>query len=123
MTPLSNDLRLTPELKAKWIEALRSDEYLQGSGRLHSSGRYCCLGVLASVAGFPLDSISEARTLTAIHGARKLAADLDGEAGDRMRQCKLENMNDGVNGEDKHDFFDIADWIEAHVVPAAEKAT
>jgi DNA-directed RNA polymerase subunit N (RpoN/RPB10) len=40
------------ELKAKWVAALRSGEYQQGYATLYDSGidRYCCLGVLISVA-------------------------------------------------------------------------
>lgn len=44
------------ELHRKWIEALRSGEYKQGSGQYCSrsydgTDSYCCLGVLADVAG------------------------------------------------------------------------
>lgn len=45
------------ELKQKWVDALRSGKYIQGTGTLcqinNNSGerRYCCLGVLADVAG------------------------------------------------------------------------
>lgn len=42
------------EVKAQWVEALRSGEYHQGTGRLHhiSGGQslYCCLGVLCELA-------------------------------------------------------------------------
>lgn len=42
------------EIKAQWVEALRSGEYHQGTGRLHhiSGGQslYCCLGVLCELA-------------------------------------------------------------------------
>ena len=42
---------LTPELKSKWVENLRSGEYTQGVGRYRSSTAkgnpcYCVLGVL-----------------------------------------------------------------------------
>jgi hypothetical protein len=42
---------MTPELKAKWIEALRSGRYEQGVGSLFDSGdkTYCCLGVLCDI--------------------------------------------------------------------------
>lgn len=47
---------MTPELKAKWVEALRSGKYKQGTGRLLRAGRdgykHCCLGVLCEVAGY-----------------------------------------------------------------------
>lgn len=37
-------------VKAKWLEALRSGEYLQGKGALNQAGKFCCLGVLCDVA-------------------------------------------------------------------------
>jgi len=41
---------MNPELKAKWVEALRSGEYKQGSNRLLTAdGRYCCMGVLCNL--------------------------------------------------------------------------
>lgn len=41
---------MNPEVKAKWLEALRSGEYKQGTGHLNRGRRYCCLGVLCEVA-------------------------------------------------------------------------
>lgn len=44
---------MNPEIKAKWLEALRSGEYQQGRERLKSpdsNPRYCCLGVLCDLA-------------------------------------------------------------------------
>lgn len=35
----------------KWIDALRSGEYSQARGQLKDGDSYCCLGVLAVVAG------------------------------------------------------------------------
>jgi hypothetical protein len=51
---------MTPELKQKWIEALRSGKYTQTTGRLRSmaypdnqpqpaAASFCCLGVLCEV--------------------------------------------------------------------------
>lgn len=43
---------MTPELKAKWVAALRSGDYVQGAGYLCDiNKRYCCLGVLCEVMG------------------------------------------------------------------------
>jgi hypothetical protein len=43
---------MNPELKAKWLEALRSGKYTQGRGRLKTNdNEYCCLGVLCDVSG------------------------------------------------------------------------
>ena len=38
---------MNAEIKARWIEALRSGKYQQGIGYLRSKNdRFCCLGVL-----------------------------------------------------------------------------
>ena len=40
------------EVKAQWVEALRSGKYKQAKGVLHKvGGGYCCLGVLCDVLG------------------------------------------------------------------------
>ena len=38
-------------LKAKWVEALRSGKYKQGRNYLNSKGAFCCLGVLCDLSG------------------------------------------------------------------------
>lgn len=42
--------KMNPEIKAKWLEALRSGEYQQGRRSLHADGSYCCLGVLCDIS-------------------------------------------------------------------------
>lgn len=37
------------ELKAKWLEALRSGKYDQTTGQLRDGNCFCCLGVLCDV--------------------------------------------------------------------------
>lgn len=46
--------KMNPEVKALWLEALRSGRYRQGRGRLRTtnpdgSNNYCCLGVLCDL--------------------------------------------------------------------------
>lgn len=41
---------MNPQVKAKWLGALRSGKYRQGVGTLATNYRYCCLGVLATIA-------------------------------------------------------------------------
>lgn len=42
---------MNSEVKAKWLEALRSGEYVQGTGLLRSQDdKFCCLGVLCDLA-------------------------------------------------------------------------
>lgn len=43
-------VELNPEVKAQWLSALRGGEYSQGKSYLHSSGAYCCLGVLCEIS-------------------------------------------------------------------------
>lgn len=47
---------MKPEIKARWLEALRSGKYKQGRGKLRQAvdveggAEYCCLGVLCDLA-------------------------------------------------------------------------
>lgn len=40
---------MKPEIKRKWLEALRSGQYKQTSGCLTDGERFCCLGVLTNL--------------------------------------------------------------------------
>jgi hypothetical protein len=42
---------MNPEVKAKWVEALRSDKYKQGKSYLKVGDTFCCLGVLCDISG------------------------------------------------------------------------
>jgi len=45
-------MKTREELRAAWLVALRSGEYKQTTGTLrHCGGGYCCLGLLAKIAG------------------------------------------------------------------------
>lgn len=67
--PEGTSREMDPEVKAAWVAALRSGEYIQGKGALARMDgdvtRYCCLGVLCEVAlksGLTLDTATgEAR--------------------------------------------------------------
>jgi len=44
--------KMDPELKQKWLDALRGGDYAQHRGELFDgTSGFCCLGVLADVAG------------------------------------------------------------------------
>lgn len=50
--------KMDPVIKAKWVVALRSDNYVQGTGCLHRLNdegihEFCCLGVLCEVLSIP----------------------------------------------------------------------
>ena len=96
------------ELKAKWVAALRSGEYEQGSDVLYRGGKFCCLGVLHKlVTGEPPSKElwdDECRQPDAIRGCL-----------DIPKQNDLARRNDGRNGIEKHSFAQLADYIEANL--------
>jgi hypothetical protein len=51
---INTDITLDPDLKARWVEALRSGKYKQGKGALEKYNCNCCLGVLARVENVPV---------------------------------------------------------------------
>ena len=42
---------MNPQIKQKWVDALRSGEYQQTKGRLRKEDKFCCLGVLCDLYG------------------------------------------------------------------------
>ena len=40
---------MNPQIKQKWVDALRSCEYQQTQGRLRKEDGFCCLGVLCDL--------------------------------------------------------------------------
>jgi len=49
MTSTTLKTKMNPEIKQKWVDALRSGKYDQGSEKLRSHQGYCCLGVLCDL--------------------------------------------------------------------------
>ena len=43
--------KLKPEVKEKWLAALRSGNYKQTQNRLKRNDTFCCLGVLCDISG------------------------------------------------------------------------
>lgn len=94
------------ELKEKWMKALRSGRYEQGSSYLYADGTYCCLGVLCLIQGAKKSDIEY------VH--MPVQADIVlGFPGPMEEQ--LARMNDGRGPERKHTFAEIADYIEANL--------
>jgi hypothetical protein len=40
---------MNPQIKQKWVDALRSGKYQQTQNRLHDENGFCCLGVLCDL--------------------------------------------------------------------------
>ena len=96
---------MNPDLKAKWISALRSGRYTQGQKRLKTKeGHYCCLGVLCKVLEKPEYIQLGTRgdnycDLRAASGLTHTQTDL------------LTRLNDTL----RESFTQIADYIEANL--------
>ena len=52
---------MNPDIKEKWVAALRSGEYTQGHGKLYNppENTYCCLGVLCDLYAKEKDIAAE----------------------------------------------------------------
>ena len=116
---------MTPELKAKWIDALTSGAYKQGRFRLkRTKEAFCCLGVLCDISetGQWITAKNgehffypHAGSTMLCHGAERCISGLSWQ----LREClglpadahlNLVQMNDN-----KVPFNEIAAWIENNV--------
>jgi hypothetical protein len=55
--------KLDPDVKAKWVAALRSGNYEQGYHLLKYDNRYCCLGVFCEIMRVPVSDTIEGAVL------------------------------------------------------------
>lgn len=100
---------MVPEIKEKWLKALRSDEYEQGTTFLRSidGSRFCCLGVLCDIID---SSLWREQYGTYLYdGALCILPETlrCGVKIDPNEQKTLTRMNDGGAS-----FTEIADYIE-----------
>lgn len=114
---------MTPEFKAKWLEALRSGKYQQAHGVMRDeNGCMCCLGVAAELIdptkwnphsastdeagrGFGWSGDKPDRTL-------EIANALDLDIMD-VKACAA--RNDGNSQHRQHSFLQMADYIEKEI--------
>lgn len=107
---------MNPEVKEKWVAALRSGKYKQVEGRLRSDtgDSYCCLGVLCDVNNprqWKSDDGYYVYLYKSTVGNDLLPLALKGELEiDEIVEEFLSNWNDDGIG-----FDAIADWIEAEL--------
>jgi hypothetical protein len=121
---------MSPELKAKWLAALRSQKYQQGNGTLHRGNTFCCLGVLCDVAGYAwhqdnayddhfkcaagedwIQNDAEAKKLGLPDNIQKACYSMnDGTFGDRFNMGKWD-----LTDSRPYSFTEIADWLEKHL--------
>lgn len=100
--------KIDPDIKARWVAALRGGEYVKGTMSFERDGRFCCLGVLCVVEGQPPFDPGAG----APFGNWDFA---DSVMGDNDASMELAHRNDGANGYKPHSFSQIADYIEAEL--------
>lgn len=121
---------MKPELRTKWVDALRSGDYQQTQGALrkkNSEYSYCCLGVLCQIIGVKWENeqhcyyqIEEDK----IFNGGDLNIDMCDDIGlSHTTMGELAMMNDGRMSHgpntpeiEQHSFEKIADYIEKNEV-------
>jgi len=119
---------VNPEIKQKWVAALRSGNYVQGKGNLAinlgDGLKHCCLGVLCELAAnegiIEKSTIGISKWINSFDGATKyLPMSVMNWAG--LPNGPLDNPmvqipNTGVTlvdlNDNQSDFYEIADIIE-----------
>lgn len=110
------ELIFTEELKAEWIQKLRSNEYKQTEKTLRrvvfNGTKHCCLGVLGECIQYPFELMN---TEAFAKGTLSYVNNEDGKTAnivlDALTQEVLYQMNDKLG----KNFLEIADFIEKEI--------
>lgn len=119
---------MTAEMKAKWLEALRSGKYKQGRNLLRNGDKYCCLGVLCDIDGAEWKLLRPGLETTYTASGRD--AFEGNSCGKETALLSTERMlKIGIRGEitnecikmndDGNSFAEIADWLEENLPVSA----
>ncbi len=119
---------MTPELKDKWLNALRGTDYQQGTGTLRSNNnKFCCLGVLCDVVGYEWHQPTEDHNFKCVVGEDYFENTDYLDEIDLPKQVHDDcySMNDGTFKENdltrlnienrRYTFGEIADWLERNL--------
>lgn len=109
---------MNPEIKERWVAALRSGDYKQSAGHLHRNNSFCCLGVLCDLAARDGIVRAEGESYVAVNNEDDDAcsflpvvvqewAGLD-SCNPSVKERQLATYNDSL----AYDFKRIADLIE-----------
>lgn len=114
---MSTTFKLDPELKQRWVSALRSGKYRQGHNCLKDiDNDYCCLGVLADlinpeawvynsdILSFEWSSVYTEDPWLIKHSSKYLITD--------PIPAKVQKTLAKKNDFEKFSFLEIADYIE-----------
>lgn len=102
------------EIKDKWVKALRSGEYKQGSGQLfcNVNNSYCCLGVLCKITEVPMHEDRYFTFDDGQHYYATISTSFQKSVGLSYEQTdELIIMNDSK----KYSFHEIANYIEENL--------
>lgn len=119
---------MKPEIKKKWLDALRSGQYLQCERRLTDGERFCCLGVLTNLYALETGQMWEREGTDIVFEKAATAlprevlvwagltssnpdSGLECHAGGKYRGRSLAEWNDSGIA----DFQKIAELIEEHL--------
>ena len=106
---------MNKEIKKKWVNALVSGKYKQGTNRLRTGDSYCCLGVLCDIidsSRWDITYINNAEYFTYAGWVGYLPKDtlkLSELIGDDTHY--LTRLNDELG----YSFKEIANWIEENL--------
>ncbi len=119
---------MNPEVKALWLQALRSGEYTQTKQKLRDEAGMCCLGVLCDIYekqtgfghwqksdyGYRFIAKADESRLELPVPVQEWAGSRDG-ATFLIDGTNITIYNDGGDGINRHSFAEIADLIETHL--------
>jgi len=108
-------IKLDPTKKTKWLEALRSGEYRQGSGELCTGEAYCCLGVYAEAVEGVRPVQDEGLESVYMFHFKKEDCEKTASLPDTMLSEDVQGTLIKMNDTDCKSFPEIADWIEANL--------
>jgi len=106
-------------IMTKWTQALRSGDYKQGTGHLHSENKFCCLGVLCDISNLDDWRVEEGSAYLR-YGSNNAFGILPSKVEDwagmksqegiiKSKETNLYTLNDGGKT-----FEEIADIIETN---------
>lgn len=118
--------KMNKKFKAKWIKALLSKRYKQGTEVLHlaapSGDKFCCLGVACKVARLPQYNrhmLTQRRPVQYMSSPRSYDGDSSmlprGFAERVGLSLKVQRRLAGYNDESRWDFARIAAWIKKNL--------
>ena len=115
VTTQENSVKMNPQVKAKWVAALRSGEYKQGRRQLRTkNNRFCCLGVLCNIHAQEHPRIAaEQKSPTLYMG---VCGTLPAEVVEwAVMPAYIEGQLVDMNDLSKMNFKQIADWVEKNL--------